>query len=202
MNNQYDGWAGRQDALSENAFTNPTALCPRVDLWSAPDDMSSECEVTDFLYSLVRLLKPKIVLETGCFLGATSGAIGHALKRNKYGRLITCDVDPGLADHVTKLARRLRLPIDVLHADSSQAIRRLQAIDLAFVDSGEDRPKEILSLIPKMSAFGIIALHDTAPHHRLVEHDYFESRGLKYIYMNTPRGLTLLQRRAPQGAGL
>jgi predicted O-methyltransferase YrrM len=157
--------------------------------------MSSECEVTDFLYALVKLLKPRIVLETGCFLGATSVAIGRALESNRYGRLVTCDVDPGLVDHVTELASRLRLPIDVFHNDSIKLMRRLQAIDLAFVDSGQDRAPEVTALIPKMTRFGIIALHDTAPHQRQAEHEYFESKGLKYMYMNTPRGLTLFQRR-------
>lgn len=195
MLNQYDGWRNGQTACPESDFTKPSQLCPRVHLWAAPDSMSSECEVSDFLFSLVRLLKPSVVLETGCFLGATSVAIGHALKSNEHGRLVTCDIDAGLVEQVHELAKRFQLPINVTHCDSASLINRTKSIDLAFIDSGEDRANEVTSLIPKMTRFGVIALHDTAPHQWQVEEEYFESRGLQCLYMNTPRGLTLFQRR-------
>jgi len=197
MHNERAYTTTRRQVCSESAFTKPTRLCRRVDLWSAPDAMSSECEVTDFLYALVRLLKPKVVLETGCFLGVTSVAIGRALETNGYGRLVTCDLDGDLVAEVNQLAASLRLPIESVHASSTEVIGSLVSVDLAFVDSGYDRAAEVTSLIPKMSRFGIIALHDTAPHQWQVDDAYFESQGLRCLYMNTPRGLTLFQNHKP-----
>jgi predicted O-methyltransferase YrrM len=199
--NQYVHWEVGGTVFPESTFTKPTAFCRRTHLWSAPDEMSSECEVSEFLYALVRLLKPTVVLETGCFIGATSVAIGRALDSNNYGRLVTCDSDAELVAQVKKLVLQLRLPIQVLHARSTDVIKRIQSVDLAFIDSGEDRAAEVTALVPKMAPFGIIALHDTAPHQWQVDNKYFESRGLQCLYMNTPRGLTLFQRRSRAGKG-
>jgi hypothetical protein len=46
------------------------------------------------LYVLIRLLKPKVCLETGVFYGGTSAFILNALARNKEGRLVSIDL-PG-----------------------------------------------------------------------------------------------------------
>jgi predicted O-methyltransferase YrrM len=187
------GSIGRQ-LSSESAFTQPTSFCSRVELWSAPDAMSSECEVTDFIYALVRLLKPEVVLETGCFLGVTSVAIGRALATNGFGRLVTCDLEADFVAGLRTKASSLHLPIECIHAESTEVIAGLTSVDIAFVDSGYDRAAEVTALIPKMSRFGIIALHDTAPHQWQVEDEYFESQGLRCLYMNTPRGLSLFQK--------
>lgn len=188
-------WGDSAVVYPESTFTKPNALCRRVHLWSAPDSMSSECEVTEFLYALVRLLKPTVVLETGCFLGVTSVAIGNALKSNRHGRLVTCDADGEMVAHVRQLARSSRLPIQVLHAGSETVIRQIRTVDLAFIDSGYDRAAEVTALVPRMARFGVIALHDTAPHQWDISNEYFESLGLQCLYMNTPRGLTLFQCR-------
>lgn len=179
---------------AESAFTPPSSICPRADLWSAPDGMSSECEVTEFLYALVRLLKPAVVLETGCFLGATSVAMGRALKINRHGRLISCDLDAALVTHVRQQVTALQLPVEVRHCASMALIRQVLQVDLAFVDSGTNRAQEIRSIAPRLSRFGLIALHDTAPHQCNFGRRHFERNGLQGMYMNTPRGLTLFQR--------
>jgi predicted O-methyltransferase YrrM len=195
MSAQYDGLMNPTRPSAESAFTEPSSICPRVDLWSAPDCMSSECEVTEFLYALVRLLKPAIVVETGCFLGATSVAIGRALKINRHGRLLTCDLDAALVAQVRKVVSGLGLAVEVRHCASMTLIAKVPQVDLAFVDSGANRVQEIRSLAPRISRFGIIALHDTAPHQCQFGSRHFESNGLQGMYMNTPRGLTLFQRR-------
>lgn len=192
---QYGGLLNATRQSPESAFTEPSTICPRVDLWSAPDCMSSECEVTEFLYALVRLLKPAVVVETGCFIGATSVAIGRALKINRHGRLISCDLDAELVTHVREAVTSFQLPVQVNHCASMALISKLSTVDLAFVDSGTNRLREVRALAPKMSRFGVIALHDTAPHHWQFGNSHFESHGLQGMYMNTPRGLTLFQKR-------
>lgn len=65
----------------------------REGLWSAPDIMASEYETFDLLYGLVRLSKPSLCFESGCYLGHGSEAINRALVKNRNGCLITCDTD-------------------------------------------------------------------------------------------------------------
>ena len=42
---------------------------PDVTKWNKWDDASAEVETIEFLYSLVRLIKPKLIVETGPFIG-------------------------------------------------------------------------------------------------------------------------------------
>jgi predicted O-methyltransferase YrrM len=53
--------------------------------FSSFNDAGVECEVGEFLYSMVRMLKPKFVLETGTHHGVGASYIGMALKENGEG---------------------------------------------------------------------------------------------------------------------
>ena len=57
--------------------------------YSAFNDAGVECEVGEFLYSFMRLIKPNFVLETGTHQGVSSSYIGFALKNNGFGILDT-----------------------------------------------------------------------------------------------------------------
>jgi hypothetical protein len=119
--------------------------------------------------------------------------MARALKTNRYGRLATCDLCQELVSEMNQAASRRNLPMEAWCMSGVDLIGRLEAIDLAFIDSGGDREAEIAGAIPRMSRFGVIALHDTAPHHP--ESSIQHSLNLPYLYMNTPRGLTLFQVR-------
>jgi len=56
------------------------------------------------LYVLMRLLKPKVCVETGVFYGGTTAFILNGLHKNKEGRLISIDL-PGNKLEETKFAR-------------------------------------------------------------------------------------------------
>src|SRR5438477_1656653 len=57
------------------------------------DSMTAEVEVLEFLRSLVTTLKPKLVVETGTFMGISTLWIAEGLKRNGFGKVITCETD-------------------------------------------------------------------------------------------------------------
>ena len=177
--------------VSEGRFTQSSRFCPRVDLWHATDSMAAETEVSDFMYSLVRLLKPKVVIETGCYTGVTTLRMARALKANRYGHLSTCDIEQEHVDEMNEISRRRSLPLEAFRTTGLELIGRFDSIDLAFIDSGGDRAAEIAKVLRRMGRFGVVALHDTAPHHW--ESGIQESVKLPYLYMNTPRGLTLFQ---------
>lgn len=187
---------GRRGILgirSERDFTPASALCPRVDLWRATDSLASEMEVSDFMYALIRLLKPGIVVETGCYTGVTTLRMARALKTNRHGRMATCDIKENLVAEMNQAARRRTLPLEAFCMSGVELIGRFDRIDLAFIDSGGNREAEVGRAVRRMNRFGVVALHDTAPHHP--ESRIQASLDLPYLYMNTPRGLTLFQVR-------
>ena len=58
------------------------------------DGNTAETEVLDFLYTLVRLVKPEHAVETGTWLGRSAVAIASALRDNGFGHLISLEADP------------------------------------------------------------------------------------------------------------
>lgn len=153
--------------------------------WTAPDIWASEKETGDFLYGLVRLLKPKLAIETGCYRGDSSERIADALRVNGFGHLITCDTNPEMCD-ATK--RRLAgLPASVWQSTGEKLAESSANVDFAFLDSSGDRVAEALAL--KMSPHGIIVLHDAR---RDTLPQIIEKTGWQKIFIDTPRGLAII----------
>lgn len=190
---------------NESVFTgsnNP--LLPDVSAWSSQDTKSSENEVNEFIYSLVRMIKPHIVVETGCYLGEATFQIADALVRNGFGKLITCDTDEKCIKIVEDEIEKSNYPIGLIFPYvmiGENVINTLSdPIDFAFIDSsgnGAIREQEIEALIPKLSRFGMFLLHDTAPQHKTIREAgerIKKKYNLSAIYFNTPRGLSLYQK--------
>ncbi len=64
----------------QSEYTPPTPECPNPKLWNMVDSQTTELEVLDFLKSLVTTLKPKLILETGTFLGYGAIKLGEGVK--------------------------------------------------------------------------------------------------------------------------
>lgn len=109
-----------------------------VQPWVCPAyGVSSEVELVDWMYSFVRLLKPNVVLETGCHKGFMSWALGKAVSHNGFGQVVTCDTDPECVRITT--ARVEGLPVSVLLEDAlSETMRPWHGnADVAFIDAAE-----------------------------------------------------------------
>lgn len=189
----------------ENEFTkgaNP--LCPDDHLWSTRDEQSSEDEVNGFLYSLIRLIKPKFVVETGCYLGDGTLEIARALKDNGRGRLISCDTVQERVDAANKRIAdegldKGEVPVAiVLRCKGIDLINQVGAlIDFAFIDSSpavKDRAEEIKALRGYLLPLKMFALHDTASQHEGIA-ELARSIDLPNVYFNTPRGLNLFTQK-------
>ena len=83
----------RGDAIQPE-YHQATPECPDPQQWKMYDSMTAEVEVLEFLRSLVTTLKPKLVVETGTFMGISTLWIAEGLKRNGAGKVITCETDP------------------------------------------------------------------------------------------------------------
>lgn len=158
----------------ESDHFTPTAEYPHPEWWKARDGEASEEEVGDFLYGLVRLVQPECVVETGCYLGDTSLRIAQALQANGHGWLHTCDIDAVLVGGVI---RRLGAYRASAFVSTGAELIQITNPDLAFIDSGGDREKEI-SLLPDGC---LVVLHDAR---------WYKNPAL---FFPTPRGISLFR---------
>jgi predicted O-methyltransferase YrrM len=183
----------------ESRWTPARDWCPHPEYWHSPDSEATEVEVSEFIGSLVRMIQPDFVLETGTYMGHTTLEIARALYMNGHGRGISLEADGNLA---AEAQRRLQNfmgsnnTVQVLNMNSME-YNPIENIDFAFFDSWQEG--RILEFEKFYNAGwlkkgAIVAFHDTAPHHQvrksIVEggHDYFT-----IIDFHTPRGLVLGQ---------
>jgi hypothetical protein len=138
-------------------------------LYSAFNDAGVECEVGEFLYAMVRILKPENVLETGTHEGIGATYIGLGLKRNAWGHLDTIEFLPHIYSQATQRIKTIGLEYQVT---------------CHFGDARLFTPKEGIK-------YSLILL-DTEPETRFAEliryYDYLNSGGFVFIH-DTPRNL-------------
>src|SRR5258706_9244049 len=66
--------------------------CPiKQSLWEITDETAAEVEMGEFLYGFVRMLKPRLVVETGTYNGHSTKMLARAVHDNQFGFVFTCD---------------------------------------------------------------------------------------------------------------
>lgn len=163
-----------------------------------PSGMGTETEVTLLLRAMVKLLRPRLVVETGTFEGDTASQLGIALDLNGMagfeGRMVTYETD---AEVATRALRRL----SVLRVRSVEVrVSRLQdqpvdgPVDFAFVDSHLGaRMDEIAFLLPRMAPDGLLFVHDA--NDPVLRSQLEALEGVNVVFWPTPRGLALVQKK-------
>lgn len=181
--------------------SHPTPCCPHPELWKCYDSEGTELEVLLFLTSLVVMLKPKIVFETGSYRGYGTEALALGVKSNGFGEVFTTDIglDMVKITEVRLQQEGLRYLVTTRHGTGLQSIAAMERpIDLAFLDSGPDdvRCHELRAILPKMAPSGVIAIHDTGLQHggRPFFFRTVSELGLQYFTFDTPRGLALVRK--------
>jgi predicted O-methyltransferase YrrM len=175
-----------------------------------------EVEVGEFLYSLVKLIKPQNVLETGTHLGVSAAYIASGLEENKQGYLYTFEVIPELLEQ----ARALWNDVGISHYIVEQLTPSLDCqvpegviFDLLFLDSEPQyRFDELLTYWDMLRSGGYIVIHDLdftmGDHGETIDRiydwpygDWKEKLGplvrdfeLQYIHFDNPRGCGLFQK--------
>lgn len=152
--------------------------------WSAPTAMSIEYEVADFLYGLIRLAKPKNVLETGCGDGHSTFAIARALKENGEGIILTCDTDQ---EKCEAIAESEHGNIRVFSCEGIKLAGKTEEVDFAFLDSSGNRAREAELL--RLTKDAVVVLHDARRTEYARVFRIFESA----MFFDTPRGLVLFK---------
>jgi predicted O-methyltransferase YrrM len=182
-------------------YHRATPECPHPERWSMYDSMTAEFEVLHFLYSLVTVTKPELIVETGSFLGVSSIRIAEALKFNGFGKLISCELDPVVYAKAREKVDSSGLAewID-LRNESSLEMKVAGTIDIFFSDSHLPiREDEVRRFLPQINPNGLILIHDASSHLKVVRDAAFrmEQEGLiSVVMLPTPRGLVIAQKRS------
>jgi predicted O-methyltransferase YrrM/D-alanine-D-alanine ligase-like ATP-grasp enzyme len=184
------------DAVPES--TIPSPFQPLTQKFTMVDRVGAETDVLFFLKALVHLIKPRFVLETGTYRGATAAAIGEALRATGAGRMVTLECDPHYA--ANSRINLAGLPVEVVTASSLEYVPD-GPIDLLFLDSTRPaRVHEFRRFKHLLSSEALIVWHDSAPEHSVVHRDIEDlvSAGdLHAILLPSPRGLTISKVRKP-----
>ncbi len=181
-------------------YHRATPECPHPEQWSMYDSMTAEVEVLEFLRTLVTTIKPRLVVETGTFMGVSTLWIAEAMRLNGFGKIITCEFDRTVHETAKEkfAASEVNDLID-LRNESSLEMKVDGTIDLFFSDSDMPiREEEVRRYLPQISPFGVILMHDASSHLEQVREAALkmERDGLiSVVLLPTPRGLVVAQKR-------
>jgi predicted O-methyltransferase YrrM len=95
-------------------------------------------EKAAFLADLVEKTRPETVVECGTAVGYSGLHIAAALVKNRAGRLITIEIDPGRADEALSNFRRAGVDgiVELRRGDAVHLLRHIPApIDFLFLDN-------------------------------------------------------------------
>jgi predicted O-methyltransferase YrrM len=182
-------------------YHRATPECPHPERWHMYDSMTAEVEVLELLRTLVTTIKPELIVETGSFLGVSTLWMAEGLRANGFGKIISCEFDPLVfARAQEKIAASGLAGFIELRNESSLEMQVEGTIDILFSDSDMPiRETEVKRFLPQIRPTGLILLHDASSHLKTVRSAAFslEAEGLvSCIFLPTPRGLVLAQKRA------
>jgi predicted O-methyltransferase YrrM len=183
-------------------YHRATPECPEPQRWSMIDSMTAEVEVLEFIATLVTTIKPRLVVETGSFLGVSTEWIARGLERNgdDGAKVVSCEFDTVVFAKAKERidASPLRRWIE-LRNESSLEMKVEGTIDLLFSDSDiAVREAEVKRFLPQMNPHGVILMHDSSSHLQVVRDAALkmEAEGLiSVVLLPTPRGLVVAQPR-------
>lgn len=192
-----------EDALSPEKSL-PSPECPFPQRWSMIDGNAAELETLEFLYSVVRLLKPNLIVETGTWHGHSAVAMARALRQNGLGKLVTFEIDTETCVVANRRLEKESLKQFVeLRNESSVTGIVNGLIDLMVLDSELAlRVSEFEYYRHQLSPGAIVVFRDTSTNHRVVREgvEHLVASGLlKCVLFPSPRGPALCQYQGDVG---
>jgi len=188
------------EQFAQAEYTPPTPECPQPQLWKMLDSQTTEVEVLEFLKTLVTTLKPRLIVETGTFLGHGTVKLAEGVKENGFGKVITIEFDPAIRARAEERFKASGLaPWIESRLESSLETNIEGTIDLLYSDSHlANREAEIRRLLPSLDPRGLLVIHDASSHFKIVRDAALrlEAEGLiSAVLLSTPRGVVIAQRR-------
>lgn len=184
-------------------------LNPDLPGYTSFNDAGVETETGEFLYSLIRVLKPSNVLETGTHWGVGAAYMGQALLDNNHGHLDTIEFDPANIEKAKKRMVDLQLS-DRVQCHFGDARTFTPSTDYGFIlldTEPQTRFGELVRYFPRLAPGGFVFIHDLHCHMHQIpneEHGFAWPFGeipeqiktwvkddqLRPFHFPTPRGLT------------
>jgi len=199
-------------------------ITPGKEDWSMFNSGGVEVEVAEFLYSLIRMIKPERILETGTHLGVSSLYMALGLQKNSKGKISTFEVIPELRSQAVSLWKDFNVESFIdsnLIPSLSASFSSDTIFDILFLDSEPQyRFDEFKLFFPLLKPGGLIIIHDlhgSLGHHGQTYHDlydwpygdfreslgpYITNHQVQLISFNTPRGMTLFQKESEEFEGI
>lgn len=184
------------------------------------NDAGTEVEISEFLYGLVRMLKPNLILETGTHKGISSAFMGQSLKDNNKGKIITTEIHQEHIDDAKALWKDIGVDDYIIsHKQESLRLNFDSDVhfDMLFLDSEPQlRFDEFIRFWPNVIPGGFILIHDlhsSMGHHDKIYHDVYDwpygdfriklgpfikNLDITWIHFKTPRGLSMFQKSSSE----
>lgn len=126
------------------------------------DSGGVELEVGEFLYSMVRMLKPKHILETGLYSGISCMFMAEALKDNEVGSIDEVEFEPKfIANSKERLSKLGLLQYVNIYQQSSLDFNPSNNYDLILLDTEPQiRFQELVKFYPRLNDGGYLFIHD------------------------------------------
>lgn len=206
------------DRLIELGHTVQKEITPGDHGFHMFDSGSAEIEVCEFLYTLIRLMKPDRVLETGTYNGIASTYLAYALMDNQRGVLDTIEFSIDRYHGALRLHQSIPILdglIEYWVCDSRQW-NPSEDYDVVLLDTEpQQRFDEFIKIWAHVKPGGVILIHDLHPHLGHTDQTingmydwpygdfrpklgpYISSHEVQVVSFPTPRGLTMFQKTAP-----
>lgn len=204
---------------NEGDWQNP--FDPAKPGYASFNDAGIEVETGEFLYAMVRLIKPERVLETGTHWGIGMSYLGQALKENKKGKLDTIEFLHEIYCRALERRNAMGLEgiVEIWNMDAAQFPHpgsTFQTYKLILLDTEpQTRFAELIKFFPYLEDGGFVFIHDLHQHMHQVpneEHgfawpygglpqqikDWVKDGELRPFHFETPRGLTGFYKVSPQ----
>lgn len=126
---------------------------------------SVESEVGEFLYGMVKVLKPRKILETGTYRGWSSAYMAQGLKENGVGSIDTIEYEQEFITISKNRWSKLGL-LEYIHEHQQDArtFTPLWDYDLMFLDTEPSlRFDELVRFYPYLRPGGYVFIHDLPP---------------------------------------
>lgn len=161
-------------------------------------------EEGDFLYGIVRILRPLNCLETGSNIGVSASFICLALRDNRHGSLVTIEHSRTVADVAHAKLTALGFTNFRVECRSVADYTPDAPLDFLWLDTElNQRFAELLRFFPLMSDGAVACIHDlprlNVPEFGPVPDELralLDGGKLAMLNFNTPHGVTVFQKRA------
>lgn len=172
-----------------------------------------ECEVGELLYTLTKIYKPELILETGTHFGISTSYFALALKHNKKGKIYTIDINE--YEERTKLFDELDINDYIIQ--NNNGVEKFETNDIFDIILLDTEPclrfNEFDRFYKNLKDGGLIIIHDLHSNlsfnkEELINGIYhwpfgdFRNKLKTYILdekvqilsLPTPRGITIFQK--------